>query len=756
MALTPEQEQQRLELIQEQNKAAKELASTYEKIAKNVRDLSNEEKEVLDISKQISKYSTTIEKSIQTRANKSASLLDLTSSLNKLQNDYSKNLATSQKAQDNLNREIQYSINIRQNITASLQQEIQDQAGLSNTLNQQEQAYQHLLTAKASGQRVTKAQLDLAKLNVDNAKKELDVNKKLVEELREKQKEQNTHIKQLEDTKKAHQEILEQQKQEIQATKIAIANNALQSIANKLQIGQLLTLGGLYTFILNSTFKIDKQLTDLGKSIGISKESARELRNEFTQYVALSKDGFINTERLVKAQLELTQQLGFGAKFSEQELETFSRLTEIVGLAGNEAAKFNEFSAAVGMSSTDYVKNIRSAAFSAQQTNKIHISDKELLSTIGKLSAGILVKFQNNPKAIAEAVIQAKKLGLSLEQVDKIGESMLNWESSIQNELEAELITGKQLNFERARAAALTGNQIDLMQEIASQVGSLADFQNMNVIAQESLAKAFGINRSEMAEMLIKQEAINKYGDKAAELNAEQLKDMQSRNMTVDQYLKMQQEQRSVQEKFNDAMLKLQDIIGNLVAGPLGKVLNMFASILEYTDLLAAAASLYITRLLTINTLKLIELRRSKKIAATDAAGAAAGAAKSATGIPVIGWILAAGVATTLFALLSGMFDKADDMVATGYGKRMLLEKGSITAFNDDDAIVAGTNLGGSKKSESNAGVMAAINNLANIMSKPAPTPQFALSVDGERLGSVIGRQQETGTQQTKNAYRLA
>jgi len=524
----------------------------------------------------------------------------------------------------------------------------------------------------------------------------------------------------------------------------------------KEQVKEMFTLTGLFTLLIDSAFKADKQATDLAKSLGLSKPAAMDIRQEFVKYSRASGDAFVNTDRLLKAQAGLTEQLGIAVKFSGEEAEQFARLTEIVGLSNEEAGKLAQFSAATGASTEDYVADLRKGAFTAMQANRIHISDKELLSTIGKLSAGILVKFQNNPKAIAEAVIQAKKLGLSLEQVDKIGESMLNWESSIQNELEAELITGKQLNFERARAAALTGNQIDLMQEIASQVGSLADFQNMNVIAQESLAKAFGINRSEMAEMLIKQEAINKYGDKAAELNAEQLKDMQSRNMTVDQYLKMQQEQRSVQEKFNDAMLKLQDIIGNLVAGPLGKVLNMFASILEYTDLLAAAASLYITRLLTINTLKLIELRRSKKIAATDAAGAAAGAAKSATGIPVIGWILAAGVATTLFALLSGMFDKADDMVATGYGKRMLLEKGSITAFNDDDAIVAGTNLGGSKKSESNAGVMAAINNLATAMSKPAPTPQFALSVDGERLGSVVGRQQETGTQQTKNAYRLA
>ena len=42
--LTPEQERERLELIQKQNEAAKQLASTYEKMAKTVSSLNDEEK----------------------------------------------------------------------------------------------------------------------------------------------------------------------------------------------------------------------------------------------------------------------------------------------------------------------------------------------------------------------------------------------------------------------------------------------------------------------------------------------------------------------------------------------------------------------------------------------------------------------------------------------------------------------------------------------------------------------------------------
>jgi hypothetical protein len=521
------------------------------------------------------------------------------------------------------------------------------------------------------------------------------------------------------------------------------------------QVKEMFTLTGLFALLIDSVFKADKQATELAKSLGLSKSAAMDVRQEFAAYSRSTGDAFVNTDRLFKAQQGLTEQLGIAVKFSGEEAEQFARLTEIVGLSNEEAGKLAKFSAATGVSTKDYVADIRKSAFYAQQANRIHISDKELLSTIGKLSAGILVKFQNNPKAIAEAVVQAKKLGTSLEQVDKIGESMLNWESSIENELQAELITGKQLNFEKARAAALTGDQATLMQEVANQAGSLAEFQNMNVIAQQSLAQAFGMSREDLADMLVKQEAINKYGDKAAELNAQQLKDMEKQGLSLDAYLKQQEEQRSIQEKFNDAMQKLQDIVGNLAAGPFGKILDALASMLQYTDALAAVMAIYIGRQTYLLTLKAAELLLTKKNAKANAADAAVEAGKQASKVPIVGAVLGIAAAIAAFAAFSGLLSKGDDVISPGYGKRMIFSPEGAVALNNNDTLVAGTNLGG-KGGGDNSGVIAAISNLANTLSKPAPSPQFALNVDGQQLGSVVGRQSETGTQQVKNSYKLA
>jgi hypothetical protein len=517
---------------------------------------------------------------------------------------------------------------------------------------------------------------------------------------------------------------------------------------------------GILKFILNAALASDEQTTALAKSLGLSKAEAKGVRDNMVEFSRVSDNSFVNVTRLFKAQQALTEQLGIAVDFGGQEQETFARLTEIVGLSADEAGKLAKFSAVTGKSTKEYVSNVRVAAMAAMQANKIHISDKELLSSISKLSAGILVKFNQNPKALAEAVVQAKKLGTSLEEVNSIGNSLLDWQTSIGNELEAELLTNRKLNFEAARYAALTGDQATLMAEVAKQAGSLAEYQDMNVLAQESLAKAFGMNRDQMSDMLMKQEMINKYGDAAAQLNKEQLEDMQKRNMSAEEYLDMVNNQRSIQEKFNDAILKLQDLIGNLVAGPLGRMLDIMISITEHTKFLAALASIYIARLIVINALKARQYILDKKDANVNIVKAISAAVGSAASMGPLGWVVGIGLAAGLYATLTGMFDKGDDVISAGYGKRMLLDKGSVTAFNDNDTIVAGTNLGGGNRGGGGGGngmeVVAAIRDMHNELKNTNSKPAVAYINGKDAFADNLGRSNSLGTSQVQNSYRLA
>jgi hypothetical protein len=142
-----------------------------------------------------------------------------------------------------------------------------------------------------------------------------------------------------------------------------------------------------------------------------------------------------------------------------------------------------------------------------------------------------------------------------------------NFQSSIENELQAELITGKQLNLERARAAALMGDQVAVAEELAAQGMTSTEFSKMNVIAQNSYAKALGTTSNELADQLKKREVALASGKSLAQITADE----------ADEATKRQ----DVQTKFNAGMEKLQSLIGNLLAGPLGSFLEMLAGGLD-------------------------------------------------------------------------------------------------------------------------------------------------------------------------------
>ena len=131
---------------------------------------------------------------------------------------------------------------------------------------------------------------------------------------------------------------------------------------------------------------------------------------------------------------------------------------------------------------------------------------------------------------------------MELEQVAATSKAILDFESNIEAELEAELLTGKELNLERARLAALTGDYETLTEEINKNVGTFADFSKMNVLQQDALAKSLGMTSDQLSEQLLQK------------ANLEEL--AQEARASGDEELAQQLERRSAEEKFQDAVLK--------------------------------------------------------------------------------------------------------------------------------------------------------------------------------------------------------
>jgi hypothetical protein len=255
----------------------------------------------------------------------------------------------------------------------------------------------------------------------------------------------------------------------------------------------------------------------------------------------------------IAAATELTKELGMNAAnvFSSEDITEVALMTKQIGLGGKEANALAMQSKIHGMSVEDNNKAIYSGVNAMNKQNNSAINGRKVLEDVANVSEDIAVSYAGYPEELAAAATAAASLGMNLSQIDKIASSLLQFESSIANEMEAELLTGMDLNLEKARQLALDNDLAGVANELANQGITMASYSNMNRLAQEAQAKALGMSKQEMSKMLM-------------------MKEMEG-NLDRDSLTAAQQQQYDdikkleTQEKFNTAIGKMQEALAPVV-----------------------------------------------------------------------------------------------------------------------------------------------------------------------------------------------
>jgi hypothetical protein len=380
--------------------------------------------------------------------------------------------------------------------------------------------------------------------------------------------------------------------------------------------------------------KADTQVTNLSKSMAVSEEHAVATRDRFKEIQDAGGSIYETVTNLVDAQLELASAFGTTNGFSEQQLKDQILLTKQMGFTGEEAAGIQQLALANNKTAKDVTNSvIKQTATLAKQTG-IQFDNKKIIGEVAKVSGQLSANYKNDPALIAKAVVQANKLGLTLEGAANASSKLLDFESSIQNELEAELLTGKDLNLEKARLLALNGDAAGAAAEMLGQVGSLSEFQNMNVLQQEALAKAVGMTANELANSLRQQENLNNLGDdakKQIEEKAELLRkngDIEGANRLMNSIGNEKEAQDALakidaQEKFTASMEKLKAILSSIVDGPGRMLVKAISSVVAFATRLAPIFKAVAIALIPIGVLLTAMWIKTKALAIMKAITAA-------------------------------------------------------------------------------------------------------------------------------------
>ena len=181
-----------------------------------------------------------------------------------------------------------------------------------------------------------------------------------------------------------------------------------------------------------------------------------------------------------------------------------------MGISGNEAAsivgsfaRMNDGSASTAMDMAATTKEMAKAAgVPVDQVMKDVAGSAQAFAEYGK-DGGI---------NIAKAAVSAAKLGVGMDSLTKVTDSLLDFETSINSELELGAMLGRNINLDRARALAYEGNIGGAVKETLQSLGGIEEFNKMDIFQKRKAAELLGLSVDEFQKMAANSDKLNDDG----------------------------------------------------------------------------------------------------------------------------------------------------------------------------------------------------------------------------------------------------
>ena len=401
---------------------------------------------------------------------------------------------------------------------------------------------------------------------------------------------------------------------------------------------------------------------------------------------------------LAGANAQFTQ-IGLGA---DEAQSTISNLANEFGISVSESAKLSEnvsrLAVSTGASLDDTTKLIgvftqtqnltgeQAANLLASTTalaNANNVAPDKILGDVAQNTEFFAQFAEEGGENILRAAVQARKLGINLQSVEKITSGLLDFQSSLNAENEASVLIGRRLNFQKARELALSNDVEGATRAVVEQLGSAEEFNRLNAIQRKALADAAGVEVGELAKIVNKEkEALTLAGA----LSKQQIQPIPEEVLT---------QTAQLIGSLQSIGITLAEVIGpplNLVVklfAFLGEGLNIVNSVIQDNIGLVTGLSVVIGGLIAIQ----------KKDAVVKFANAQATAVKKAfeggpKGPLGIGLSIAAALAgvALIGRLKASTMD--DGFIGPG-GETIVSGPKGTNVLNPEDSMIVGTNLFG-------------------------------------------------------------
>ena len=249
---------------------------------------------------------------------------------------------------------------------------------------------------------------------------------------------------------------------------------------------------------------IVKGAVAMQKELGVGAGFAMDLELATREAAA---GGFMYGENLEDVQTRastLVEEWGVINEETKNSITAANDLERMYGVSTTSAAQLAQMMESTSSSTKDVLLQDMGKEMKKMQKSGVPVG--KIMEEVASDTDFFAGHMKEGGKNIIKAAAFAKKLGMSMTTISGAADKLLDFESSINAEMEASVLLGRSVNMERARELAFAGDLEGMQKEIMRQVGSEADFLAMNLVQREALAEAAGLTLTDLSKMVAAEE----------------------------------------------------------------------------------------------------------------------------------------------------------------------------------------------------------------------------------------------------------
>jgi len=243
---------------------------------------------------------------------------------------------------------------------------------------------------------------------------------------------------------------------------------------------------------------------------------------------------------------QLANAFGDTSIANKENIEYVSLMKQNLGVSAEDSTAIMQNFMGIGGMSSKVARETAGAAASMAKAAGVPFS--KVMQEVAKPSETVRSLIRGSVDGLIKGAIEAKRLGTSLESVGKAAAGMLDFQSSINDEMEASVLFGRDVNLQKARELAYAGDLENLAKEQSRLLKEAGDVSKMDYFQRIGIAKALGMSVEEMDKMNAKQQ----------ELNQLRLEDPETYEKLTAKQKVMDKTKESLSEKYKKELLSQQ------------------------------------------------------------------------------------------------------------------------------------------------------------------------------------------------------